>query len=213
MNIPERSPERDAAIQAMLPLVPDHGWSMATLRQALSETGGEPLDAEMFFPGGVSDLIETYTDLADRQMEQDAAEAGLADMRLPARVRAIVALRLERQTPNKEAIRRALAILAVPCNARVAARTLARTIDSMWHAAGDTSADFSWYTKRAILAGIYSSTLLYWLRDFGDDNTATLDFLDRRLAERARIGKFINRAEAFLARITPCKQAAEPAAS
>jgi ubiquinone biosynthesis protein COQ9 len=63
-------------------------------------------------------------------------------------------------------------------------------VDSIWFAAGDTAADFSWYTKRAILAGVYSSTLLFWLRDISENHTATLDFLDRRLAGVAKLGKF-----------------------
>jgi ubiquinone biosynthesis protein COQ9 len=65
----------------------------------------------------------------------------------------------------------------------------ARTVDSIWHAAGDRSADFSWYTKRAILASVYGTTLLYWLRDMSEDDEDTLAFLDRRLAGVGRIGK------------------------
>ena len=97
-------------------------------------------------------------------------------------MRAVIALRLEQNRPYKEAIRRALAVLALPQNARAAATCTARTVDAIWHAAGDRSADFSWYTKRAILAVIYSATLLYWLRDTSEDDAATLAFLDRRLA-------------------------------
>jgi ubiquinone biosynthesis protein COQ9 len=62
-------------------------------------------------------------------------------------------------------------------------------VDAVWFAAGDMSADFSWYTKRGILAAVYTATLLYWLRDASDDNEDTLRFLDRRLEGVARIGK------------------------
>jgi ubiquinone biosynthesis protein COQ9 len=126
-------------------------------------------------------------------MVGEAAAAGLAELRVPARVRAVIALRLEQNRGNKEAIRRALAWLAVPVNAPVALRITAATVDAIWHAAGDTSADFSWYTKRGILAGVYGATLLYWLRDGSLDDTDTLAFLDRRLAGVARIGKLRKR--------------------
>ena len=86
----------------------------------------------------------------------------------------MIALRLEQNRPHKEAIRRGLAVLALPRNVRAAATCTARTVDAIWHAAGDRSADFSWYTKRAILAAIYSATLLYWLRDTSEDDAATL---------------------------------------
>jgi ubiquinone biosynthesis protein COQ9 len=75
-------------------------------------------------------------------------------------------------------------------NAPLAVRLTAATVDAIWHAAGDTSADFAWYTKRGILAGVYSSTLLYWLRDVSDEDADTFAFLDRRLGDVARIGKF-----------------------
>ena len=114
-----------------------------------------------------------------------------------------MAIRLEQNRGNKEAIRRALAVLALPRNARLAATCTARTVDAIWHAAGDRSADFSWYTKRAILTGIYGATLLYWLRDTSEEEAATLAFLDRRLAGVGRIGKIRRRADSMLGRFRP----------
>ena len=185
MTPPERSPERDTAINLALELVPSHGWSITALRRA--DTALAELD--LLFPGGSAELVEAYIDFADRIMESDAAAADFNGLGLTQRVRKVIALRLERQRPHREAIRRALAVLALPGHARIAARTAARTVDAIWHAAGDQSSDFSWYTKRAILAGVYGSTLLYWLRDYSEDDAATLEFLDRRLAGVGRIGK------------------------
>ena len=113
----------------------------------------------------------------------------------------MIALRLEQNRLYKEAIRRALAVLALPGNATAAARCTARTVDAIWHAAGDRSADFSWYTKRAILAAVYSATVLYWLRDTSEDDAATLAFLDRRLAGIGRIGRLRGRVDGVLARM------------
>ena len=196
---PERLPERDVAIQAMLPNVPFDGWSKRALRAGIRDAGMPMDEADLLFPLGTVDMIETFCDLADRQME--AAAADLPQTKLSARVRAVIALRLEQNRPYKEAVRRALAVLALPGNARSAAACTARTVDAIWHAAGDRSADFSWYTKRAILAAIYSATVLYWLRDTSDDDVATLAFLDRRLAGLGRIGRLRGRAEAIRRRL------------
>ena len=193
IETPERGPERDAALDAMLPLVPSEGWTMATLRHALRDAGSEPADAELLFPGGALDLIEAHSDLADRRMEQAGAAPDFAAMRLPAKVRGLIAARLDHSRADRDAIRRALGILALPRNAMLAARIVGRTVDTIWHAAGDRSADFSWYTKRAILTGVYSATLLFWLRDESDDQAPTLAFLDRRLADVARIGRLRRR--------------------
>jgi ubiquinone biosynthesis protein COQ9 len=59
----------------------------------------------------------------------------------------------------------------------------------MWYAAGDTSTDFNFYTKRATLAGVYSSTLLYWLNDRSPGSEATWGFLDRRIDDVMKIEK------------------------
>ena len=177
---PERSAARDAAIDAMLPLVPTLGWS----REALRRAGGP--EAEILFPNGIADLVEAFIDLADRRME----EAGrlIAEPRLSRRVRALLEARFLQAAPHRDAVRRAAAVLAQPGHAALAARCTARTVDAIWHAAGDTSADFSWYTKRALLAGVYASTLLYWMAP-GATHEGTMEFLDRRLAGVAQIGK------------------------
>jgi ubiquinone biosynthesis protein COQ9 len=129
------------------------------------------------------------------------AAASLPETKVSARVRAIIALRLEQNRPYKEAIRRALAVLALPGNATVAAGCTARTVDAIWYAAGDRTANFSWYTKRAILAAVYSATVLYWLRDTSEDDAATLAFLDRRLADVGRIGRLRGRVNGLLNRL------------
>jgi ubiquinone biosynthesis protein COQ9 len=196
---PERMPERDRAILAMLPHVPFDGWTRRGLRAGVADAGMPADEADLLFPLGTVDMIETFCDLADRQMEQ--AAAALPETRVSARVRAVIALRLAQNRPHKEAIRRALAVLALPHNARAAAACTARTVDAIWHAAGDRSADFSWYTKRAILTVVYSTTVLYWLRDASEDDEATLAFLDRRLAGAGRIGRLRGRADRLLARL------------
>jgi ubiquinone biosynthesis protein COQ9 len=183
MSTPERSPERDAAIEAMLPHVATGGWTLDTLTAAAGP------DADLLFPGGAADMVEAYCDLADRWMEADAAATDMSALRLPQRVRAVIAARFARNEPYRDAVRRALGLLAMPGRASLAARCTVRTLDSIWYAAGDTSADFSWYTKRATLAAVYGTSLLYWLRDYSEGSEATLAFLDRRLAAVGQVGR------------------------
>ena len=192
----ERSPDRDAALRAMLPHVANHGWRQA----ALVAAGVHRLDAELLFPGGTPDLLEAWCDLSDRDMEAAAIAQGVAGQRLSQRVRTLISLRLANAGPHKDAARRAMGLFARPSYAPLAASCTARSVDAIWHAAGETSADFSWYTKRAILGGVWTSTLLFWL---ANDDDATLAFLDRRLAGVAQIGKLRGRVEGALARLRP----------
>jgi ubiquinone biosynthesis protein COQ9 len=196
---PQRLPDRDNAIEAMLPHVPCYGWTHRALKAGLHDAGNPADEADLLFPLGTVDMIATFFDLADRRLEQAAGT--LPRMRLGEIVRAVIKLRLEQNRPHKEAIRRAIGVLSLPRNARVAAACAARTVDSIWHAAGDRSADFAWYTKRAQLAAIYGATILYWLRDMSSDDSDTLAFLDSRLADSARIGQIRKRFDAAVARL------------
>jgi ubiquinone biosynthesis protein COQ9 len=130
-------------------------------------------------------------------MEAAAEAEGVQALRVSKRIRRIVELRLRAVAPHKGALRRALSLLALPWNLPVAASTTAQTVDAMWHAAGDTAADFSWYTKRATLAAVYGATLAYWMRDEEAGLEEALGFLDRRLADVAEIGKLRKRADQF----------------
>jgi len=190
-----RDLHRDELLRAMLPHVGFDGWTGRAVRRALIDLGEDPEDAPLMFPAGAAEMIEAWSDLADRDMVAAARAADLAAYRTSARVRSIIMIRLEQCAPYKEALRRALAILALPTNARLALRLTARTVDSIWHAAGDRSADFNWYTKRALLAAVYSSTLLFWLRDMSEDHQDSIAFLDRRLKDTARITKLRKRLE------------------
>jgi ubiquinone biosynthesis protein COQ9 len=178
-EIYDRVAARDAAIKVMLPYVPAEGWTV----KAMVKAGGA--GADLLFPGGPAEMVAAYIDMADREMAASAAAAG---QKLSRRVRMLILARLEAAEPHKAAIRRGLAVLAQPGNAGLAARCTAGTVDAIWAAAGDTSADFSWYTKRGILAGVYGSTLLYWLAE-GRSREDVEAFLDRRLEGVARLGK------------------------
>jgi len=193
----ERTPIRDAAIRAMLPIAAEDGWTWRTIRRGLAAAGEDPALAESHFPTGPAGAIAAWIDLANREMEAAAEAEDVPALRVSKRIRRIVELRLRAVAPHKRALRRALSVLSLPWNLPVAAATTARTVDAMWHAAGDASADFSWYTKRATLAGVYGTTLAYWMRDEEEGLAEALAFLDRRLANVAEIGRLRKRIDQF----------------
>lgn len=184
---------RDAALDAILPLVPLYGWQGRSIAEGLRDAGMAPEDAEWMFPRGAISAIEAWIDLADRRMEAAGLAADLTGMRTHERVRFLIKARLEAAEPHRDALRAALSLLAMPWNTPIAALSLARSVSVIWYAAGDKSADFSWYTRRATLAAIYSATLAFWLSGRGDGLEAALDFLDRRLADHARFQKGLAR--------------------
>src|SRR5215471_19142205 len=156
--------------------VPFEGWSAAALRRAGHDLGLTPGDVEDAFPGGARDLIEYWAALNDEHMIEGLAKVDLGAFKLRQRVSLAIRLRLTHIATQREAMRRSLSFLALPQNAALGARLLYRTVDTIWYAVGDRSTDASFYTKRALLAGVYAATVLYWIDDRSDGAEETWAF-------------------------------------
>ena len=180
---------RDDLLRAALPHVPFDGWTAAALRRGAEDIGIAKDVAVEAFPGGAADMVEHFSDWSDRRMLESLETMGLPSMRVTERVRTAVEVRLRQAEQYREAVQRSLAFLAMPQNALLGAKLLYRTVDAIWHAAGDTATDWNFYSKRGLLAGVFSATVLYWLNDRSEGFADSLDFLDRRLRDVAGIGK------------------------
>lgn len=162
------------------------GWSEAAVDSAAAALGIDPAIARLAFPKDQIGMILAYADGVDRALTAAFPPELVASMRVSQRIRAILLKRLEIMAPAREALRRALAILALPQNALGGVRLGWRSADQMWRLAGDASTDFNHYSKRTILAGLYAATLLVWIDDDSEGWSATQAFVDRRLADVAR---------------------------
>ena len=181
--------EKRALLEAMLPHVPFDGWTARSLALAVRDTGLDNGVALRAFPGGAADLLDFWVSETDAAMLRVLEGRDLAAMKVRERVRLAVMTRLELVAPHREAVRRALALEALPQHAPRALKQLYRTVDAIWYAAGDTATDYNFYTKRLLLAGVYGATLLHWLDDKSENFAGTAAFLDRRLADVMRIEK------------------------
>lgn len=175
---------------AALPHVPFDGWSRAALERGAEDAAIELPLVRHAFPEGGRDAIAAFSAWADHGVERKLAKHDLNSMRVRDRVTLGVRTRLEILTPHKEAERKALAEIATPPGA-LAAKLLFNTCDRIWRLAGDTSTDYNFYTKRALLAGVVTSTTLYWLGDTSDQHEASWAFLDRRIENVMQMGKRI----------------------
>ena len=176
-------------VLAMLPDVPFEGWSRAALRKAAAKLGHDEAEIDSLFPDGAREAVACFSAWADRETEKALARKKIETLKIRERIALGVKTRLDILAPHREAVRRMLAFLALPANLPLAARLLYRTTDAIWFAAGDRATDFSFYTKRGLLAGVYASTSLYWLDDKSKDGVATSRFLDRRIDAVMKIPK------------------------
>lgn len=185
----DRLLQRQKVLQAALRHVPFDGWTEAVLRRALDEAGFDARLARRLFPRGARDLVDFFAADADRRMVEELARREFPAMKVRERIATGVRVRLEQAGRQKEAVRRAAVFQSSPRAGLDGARSLWRTADAIWRAAGDRATDFNWYSKRALLSGVYGSTLLYWLADDSAGHEATWSFLDRRIADVMRIEK------------------------
>lgn len=166
-------------LAAALPHVAFDGWSNAAFAAAAADAGIDPALARGICPRGALDLALAYHAAGDGAMQARLAQADLAGMRYRERIAHAVRLRLE--GADREVVRRGVALFALPQHAAEGARAIWGTADAIWTALGDTSDDFNHYSKRAILSAVYSATALYWLGDTSPGQSATWEFLDRRI--------------------------------
>ena len=203
MDSEQKTPDHipNDVIEAILNHIPFDGWTTASLDMAAADCGLSESEMRSLFPAGIVDAIAAYGAYADQNMiiafyGQDTED--IAVMPVYMKIRSLVLIRLKQAAPYKEVVRRTLAVLARPQHAKLASQLLYRTVDEMWRAAGDTSTDYNFYTKRATLSAVYSATLLAFLSDNSADLAKTEAFLDRRLADVAKLPKMARPAKVLV---------------
>jgi ubiquinone biosynthesis protein COQ9 len=192
---------RRAILEAALTHVPFDGWSQPSLNAGARDAGYDATMVVRVFPGGPIDAIVFWSTDADRRMLAELAELGVAQMKVRERIATAIRLRLQAVAPHREALRRALGVLALPHNAPRGAELTWRTVDAIWWAAGDTATDWNFYSKRALLTGVYGTTLLRFLDDRSEGSAESWAFLDRRIADVMRIPKALAGAQRQFSRL------------
>jgi ubiquinone biosynthesis protein COQ9 len=177
-------------LEAALPHIVFDGWTDAVLKRAAAEIGLSEFECNRVFPNGVADALAMWSETADAAMvvafAQETAENKL---KIREKIALLCMLRFRQHAGNREAVRRAVAWVNLPWNSPHGLRALYKTVDAMWHAAGDTATDWNFYTKRALLAKVYGSSLYVWLNDTSEDLVETEAFLRRRIENVMQIEK------------------------
>ncbi|CAM3629361.1 COQ9 family protein [Thalassospira profundimaris] len=181
--------QREALVEAALEHVPFDGWTKQALQAGAEDLDLAPGEVDRLLPNGIRQAIVTYVELTDRKMVAALDEMGLENLKIRDRIAAAVKTRLDLVEDQKDTVRAALAYMTLPQNAALGLKLTHGTVDKMWVAAGDTSTDHNWYTKRMLLAGVYGSTLAYWLDDTSEGHADSWAFLDRRIGNVMQIPK------------------------
>ncbi|NKB19362.1 MAG: COQ9 family protein [Alphaproteobacteria bacterium] len=196
-----RVQQRMKLLEAILPHVAFDGWTDDALRAGAVDAGMDDIAVDRFFPGGAREIAAAFSEWADQKMLEALATQDVDGLKLRERVALAVRLRLEALAPHRETVRRTVAFLSLPGNISRGGKGVYKTVDAIWYAVGDRSSDFSFYTKRALLAGVVTSTSLFWLDDDSDDCVDSWAFLDRRIADVMKIPALRGRLEKIACRL------------
>jgi ubiquinone biosynthesis protein COQ9 len=172
---------RGAILDAVMAHVPFDGWSEDSIKKAADDVGVTRAYIKLSFSEGAADMVDAYLKRIDAEMLAGLKKLPVDDIRIRDRISTAIKLRMEINQKNREVVARTVSFLAMPHNTPLSVRSLWRTADIMWRWAGDKATDYNHYTKRVVLSGVYSSTLLYWLNDLSEDYEDTWSFLDRRI--------------------------------
>lgn len=174
---------RARLLEAMQGHVAFDGWTDAAFDAAVADAGIDPALARAAAPRKGLDMAVAAHKAGDAEMAEKLAEEDLSALKFRERIIRAVRIRIEIAARDREGLRRAVTLFALPIHAAEGARLIWGTADLIWTTLGDTSRDYNWYSKRAILSGVYSSTLLYRLGDDSEGAVATWNFLDRRIED------------------------------
>ena len=180
------SPEESARLKktlldAMLKQVPDDGWTEEALLKGAQALGLDPLIVWALFPDKEVDALRTWSRFLDHQTTEKLESMDLKEMKIRMRIFWGVKTRLSLLTEHKKAASKAFRFLLNPKHSLLSTTLVYETVHSIWKTAGDTSTDYNFYTKRFLLAGVYVSTFVYWLKDTSPEHHDTSKFLEARI--------------------------------
>lgn len=187
---PPFPPIQDSILSAALKRVPEHGFTQHALTLGAKDAGYLDVSVQLF-PRGVFDLITYY--LVTRRLALKDDVQFPEDVKLGVG-RKVKTLTITRLRANKDIIHQwqgALGHMSLLGNIPASLKELSALSDEIWHLAGDTAVDPTWYTKRASLSAIYASSELFMTTDTSKDFALTEEFLDRRLEDVQKVGKTV----------------------
>jgi len=186
--------------------VPFDGWRWPVIEQAAQDEGFDASMALAVFPDEMEDVLLHFSRWAAEQMLEKLNEGDFSGARVRDKIEQAVISRLEILEPYKDSVQKAAAYWIGPLKSIQAGKSIWITADIIWIWAGDTSDDYNRYTKRALLSGVISTTMLRWLNDSEDGFAKTKGFLNRRINNVLTVGQKTGKIISTISKIMPQKQ-------
>ena len=172
--------------------IPFDGWNEKIFLTLAKELEISASEINFLFPKNYKDLLDLYLEEKENQMIKGVKKLNFSNLRTQEKLSQIIMLRIKKNSSEKELVRKTFFYLSLPQNCILGISSIFRTVDNIWYLTGDKTSDFNYYTKRIILAGIYSSVLLFWLNRGNKSLKETEDFLIKKIKKTSIVKKIKN---------------------
>ncbi|MEK6733938.1 MAG: COQ9 family protein [Pseudomonadota bacterium] len=170
---------------------PFEGWSNNNLYYSAKQNGFSNSYVDLIFPNKIKDLTLYFNNQQNILMNENfLKDKKNNELKTHEKIIKLIETKFFNYSKNKEAIRCLFQYNLLPQNIISAKKSLWTSCDQIWFLAGDKSTDFNYYTKRALLAYVYSTSLLYFLSDESLNQQDTSIFIRKKIQEILKIGDF-----------------------
>ncbi len=139
-----------------------YGWNDQIFKSVTDSSKYTIEETKILFPLGYKSLLIFYLDNLNKEVNRTIQKKKLSNLKTHEKIKELILIRLKFNEKEKQLIKKTIYALMLPNNSKISLTSLYKTIDSIWYLAGDNSTDFNYYSKRIILAMIYSNVLFYW---------------------------------------------------
>jgi ubiquinone biosynthesis protein COQ9 len=176
-------------------IVAKEGFNSKVFIKISKNTAIDENETHLLFPDGYKDLINFALEQLNVELENYCNNLDLIRLPLHKRIRVILLSKILIMNKEKNFYKKLFLNLLLPKRGFSISKQLYNSIDQIWYIAGDTSTDFNFYTKRLILAGIYSRVILFF---FNNNNQIYLEkILDTNLQRVAKIPQLKSKINIF----------------
>ena len=173
-----------------------HGWNEEMFSKVAKNSKYDTAVVLSLFPEGYLSLIQVYLDEINTKMTDESKKLNLIRFKVHERIRELCILRFKIMIKEKKIVCKTFLHLLLPNNYSFSLKNLYKTVDQIWYLAGDSSTDFNFYSKRAILASIYLTTILHFINNENLEETIIL--LNKQLKKVSKIPKIKERLSDYI---------------
>ena len=153
--------KKEKVLQAAKKIISINGWNSDIFKN-IEVMGLNKNEIIILFPGGYKDLLIFSIKNLNKSLEKKIKNTNIINLPISKRIKKILLTRFEIIESEKKFYQKTFNHLLLPQNLNLLKTMLYKSTDQMWYLAGDDSTDFNFYTKRLMLAIIYSNALIIY---------------------------------------------------